>query len=227
MELIALWEVLRRRWWLIAVPTLVVFLSLLPAFPSILNPSTSYSVAIRFTAAAASQSNPSYEDSAYVPWLASEYVVVNLPQWITSDRFAQEVSQLLAADGLTIPFEDIRSAVLADSARSILVVYLTWDNSAELERIAQAAIEVLQTRNQAYFPQFTAAPAQVQALDDIRITAVSTPLMTRFSPFLRLAVGIALGVALAILAEYLDDTLQSAEEISALDLPLLGQIPRE
>lgn len=51
MELIALWEVLRRRWWLIAIPTLVVFLSLLPTFSRMLNSTSSYSVAIRFTAA--------------------------------------------------------------------------------------------------------------------------------------------------------------------------------
>lgn len=227
MELIALWEVLRRRWWLIAIPTLVVFLSLLPTFSRMLNSTSSYSVAIRFTAASTADPQPSYEDSAYVPWLASEYVVVNLPQWVTSDSFAKEVSQVVSQDGLTIPYEDIRAALVADSARSILVVYLTWDDEAEIQQLARAAITVLQTRNQDYFPQFAASPAQVQALDDIRVNLIATPLMTRFSPLLRLIVGVAAGIALAMLAEYLDDTIHGSEDVAALELPVLGQIPRE
>jgi capsular polysaccharide biosynthesis protein len=231
MELIALWEVLRRRWWLILLPTLVVFLSLLPTFPAMLRGSTSYTVAMRFTAASASdailESNPSYEDSAYVPWLASEYVVVNLPQWVTSDSFTREVSTELATHGLVIPFEEVRSAFVADSARSILVVYIAWDDASEIELIANAAVKVLQTRNQAYFPQFAAYPAQVQALDDVRVNPLATPLMTRFSPLLRLVVGFAAGIALALLVEYLDDTVHKGEDLGALDLNLLGQIPRE
>src|SRR5687768_11472098 len=95
-----------RRWWLIVLPVALALLLMLPSLPAILNPDTGYMVAMRFTAAAPSDVNldteTSYEDTSYVPWLASEYVVVNLPQWVTSDSFAQEVSTLLAEQSIEI-----------------------------------------------------------------------------------------------------------------------------
>lgn len=227
MELIALWKMLRRRWWLILLPVGVAFLLLLPALPETLNPPVRYSTAIRFTAAAPSdvdlEDGTTYEDSVYVPWLASEYVVVNLPQWVTSDSFAREVSAALAARNLTIPYEDVRSAFVADAARSILVVYMNWDDETELCAIAESAIEVLQTRNQTYFPQFAAYPATVVPLDDVRINPVAPPLTGRLSPFIRLAVALAAGLGLAVAVEYLDQTVRSGEDIR--DIPVLASIP--
>ncbi|NJL94253.1 MAG: hypothetical protein HC915_11285 [Anaerolineae bacterium] len=160
MELSQLWEMLLRRWWVILLPVVVALLLLLPTVPGILSPEVRYQVVMRFTAAPPStvELDPAttYEDAVYVPWLASEYVVVNLPPWITSDSFAAEVSAVLAEAGLALEPDDLRPAFVADSARSILIVYLNWDDEAEIEAIARAAVEVLQTRNGVYFPQFAA-----------------------------------------------------------------------
>jgi capsular polysaccharide biosynthesis protein len=229
MEWIALWDILRRRWWLILLPTLVVFLLVIPSLPDTLNGQGGYSVTMRFTAAAASDiaQDESYEDSAYVPWLASEYVVVNLPHWVTSDTFAQEVSRRLANQGIEIPYEDVRSAFVADSAHSILVVYINWDDASEIEAIAKAAITVLQTRNQVYFPQFAAFPAEVTPLDDVRVNRIPMPLMDRLNPFLRLAVGLAIGLGLAVAAEYMDDSIRREEDLAALGLIVVGVVPAE
>ena len=129
MEFIALLDMINRRWWVIALPAIVVFVLSLPALINAFDVDPSYSVGMRFTAAAPSDvaidDLATYEDSVYVPWLASEYVVINLPQWITSDSFAREVSTLLAEDGIDIPYEDVRSTLVADSSRSILVMYVT------------------------------------------------------------------------------------------------------
>src|SRR5690606_33665628 len=117
VDLITLWHFLRLRWWLILLPLVVVTILTLPTLATSLNPQQHYTVAMRFTAAAPSNTPPTYEDSAYVPWLASEYVVVNLPQWVTSDSFAREVSEALAS--LAIDADDLRPAFHADAARSI------------------------------------------------------------------------------------------------------------
>ena len=103
MEILALRDVLRRRWWLVLLPVIVAFIVLIPALPGILNPAESYQVAMRFTAAAPADEITDYEDSVYVPWLASEYMVVNLPQWVTSDSFAREVSAELVSGGIPHP----------------------------------------------------------------------------------------------------------------------------
>ena len=231
MEVLALFDILRRRWWLILLPLLAAFLLLLPALPDMFESEAGYSVAMRFTAAAPSdaeiETGATYEDSAYVPWLASEYVVVNLPQWVTSDTFAREVSAELATQGIDIPFEQVRAAFNADSARSILVVFINWHDAAEIEAIAEAARTVLQTRNQTYFPQFAANPADVVALDDIRVGVVATPLSDRFDPLVRLALAFAVGIALAAAVEYFNDTVRTEDDISALDIAIFGVVPSE
>lgn len=229
MELSNVLDMLRRRWWIIALPAIVAFLILIPSFLEALNPPTTYSVAMRFTAASPSDAaltDATYEDSAYVPWLASEYVVVNFPQWVTSDSFAREVSAELAAQGLEISAEDVRPAFVADSARSYLVVYVGWDDEAEIMAIANAAVNVLQTKNQAYFPQFAATPAQVIAWDDVRVNAVAPPITARLNPFIRLAFALAAGIALASAMEYFDNTVRNTEEIQALGLAVVGNIPQ-
>ncbi len=80
MELIALWQMVRRRWWLIALPFGVALLLTLPALKNVISPPVTYSVQIRLTAAAPPDAQiegvtTPYEDNVYVPLLASEYVV--------------------------------------------------------------------------------------------------------------------------------------------------------
>lgn len=233
MELIALWKLFKRRWWLILLPAAVALLLTLPTLKNVIAPPVTYSVQMRLTAAAppdaqveAAGSTP-YEDSAYVPLLASEYVVVNMPHWIMSDRFADEVSAVLSEQNVNISGEDLRGAFYADSLRSILTLYVSWDNSEEIRAMTDAAVVVLQTRSQDYFPQFAAQPVQVVPLDDVKVNQAVTPLTSRMMPLLKLAVGLAAGLGLAVLAEYLDQTVRSTADIEALGLPVLGEIPRE
>lgn len=230
---------LSRRWWIIAIPTLITFLWALPALPNIVSPPETYGATLRFSAAAppaaehalASASNPTvgtgtYEDTNYIPWLASEYLVVNLPQWIGGTQFPVEVSRLLAEQGLDIPSDELRPAFSADSARSILVVLLGWDDADELAQIAQATITVLQTRNQDYFPQLNNTPATIIPLDEIDVIQTAAPLSVRMRPLMRIIVGLMAGIALACLAEYFDDGIRSGDDLAHLEIPLLGSIPK-
>jgi capsular polysaccharide biosynthesis protein len=231
MELIAIWHFLRRRWWLIVLPGLVALALTLPQLRNVIAPPVSYSVQVRLSAAAppapAEGVTTPYEDNAYVPWLASEYAVINLAQWITSDSFAQEVAQVLGEQDNDLADESLSSAFFADSYRSILVLYVSWDDSDEIRALAEAAITVLQTRNQDYFAQLAAEPAEVVPLDTIEVAQVAPPITTRLAPLVRIAIGFAAGLALAVLAEYLDRSLRTRAEVEALGLPVLAEIPRE
>ncbi len=233
MELRAIWQFLLRRWWLILLPAVAAFALALPGLRGMISPPVTYSTQIRLTAATPPDAVESgaatapYEDSVYVPFLASEYVVVNLPAWITSDTFAIEVRARLAGSGLDIaPAEDLKPVFAADSYRSVLTLYVAWDDEAELRAIAEAAVEVLQRRSDFYLPQ-SPAPLNVVAWDTVKVTQVAPPLMTRFQPLLRIAVGLAAGIGLALLAEYLDGAVHSRADVEALGLTLLGEIPPE
>ena len=240
MELIAIWNVLRRYWLLIAIPAFITLLWTLPALPDAISPPETYGLTMRFSAAvppdlenalaAATDSitrSGTYEDTSYVPWLASEYVVVNLPQWVTSSSFASHVSDHIREQDLDISTDDLRPAFNADSSRSILVVFLGWDDEAELEKIAAATITVLQTQNQEYFPQLATEPAQITPLDEIDVVRTTPPLTSRFRPFIRLLIGLAAGIGLAFLADYLDDTIRSTNDLEQLDVTVIGAVPKK
>jgi uncharacterized protein involved in exopolysaccharide biosynthesis len=232
MELVAVWHLIRRRWWLIALPFGAALVLTLPTLKNIVSPPVTYSVQMRLTAAAPPEAQieggtTPYEDTVYVPLLASEYVVVNLPHWITSDRFADEVSQVVSAQNINISGEDLRPAFYADSFRSILTLYVGWDNETEIRAIAAAAVQVLQTRNQTYFPQFAAEPVEVVALDDVRVNQAAPPITARIAPLIKIFMGLVAGVGLAVLAEYLDASIHSRADVESLGLAVLAEIPRE
>lgn len=225
MELIALWKFLLRRWWLILLPPLAALILVVPDVLAAPGGGT-WTTSLRFTAAQTPGGDePTYEDASFYPWLASEYVVNGLTDWVRTDSFAEEVSALLAADGVEIAPGAVRGAIAADNARSILVLYLTWPDADQLQALAAAATTALQTRNQAYFPQFAASPADVVALDAIHLAPVAPSLLSRFQPLMSVGVALAAGLALALLAEYLDDSLRTRQEIEMLGLPVLGEIP--
>ncbi len=231
MELIALWDLFRRRWWLMLLPAVVALILTLPGLGNVISPPVSYYVQMRLTAAAPPEAEiegvtTPYEDTVYVPLLASEYVVVNMPHWITSDSFADEVSAVLAQQDAGIT-DDLGGAFVADSFRSILTLYVVWDDPTEIQTIAAAAIVALQTRNQTYFPQFAATPVEVVPLDDIEVSELAPPITVRIAPLMRIAVALALGVGLAILVEYLDAGLRTRREVEALGLAVLAEIPPE
>ena len=76
------------------------------------------------------------------------------------------------------------------------------------------------------FPQLGGAPAQVTVLDDTVIVAAPPPLADRFGPLVRIALGFVAGVALALLAHYLDPLLRRRDDLEAIGLPVVGSIPR-
>lgn len=231
MELKQLWSVVRRRWWLILLPALVALILTLPSIKNVISSSSGgYSVTIRFTAGQTPTTDTAktFQDQSYIPWLASEYVVNNLATWMKTDSFAQEISNELKAQGQTISADAIRGVIQSDSARSIMTLTFTsWPDPDVLKQIAQAAIDVLQNKNQVYFnPQFGTQRAAVIPLDTINVTPVPTALATRFTPLVRILIGLVAGIALAFLAEYLDPTLRSRSEVEALGLPVIAEIPR-
>lgn len=239
MERLEILRPLWRWWWLILIPTVITFVASLPALPGVISPPETYGASLRFSAAAppsvaneiaASEDNlarsGTYEDTSYVPWLASEYLVVNIPQWVTSSSFATAVSEQLAAQAVDISADDLRPAFNADGSRSVFIVYYGWDDEAELEQIMAASVVVLQTQNHDVFPQLGGEPATIIQLDDIDVVRTAPPLTARLRPFLQIFIGLGAGVGLAYLAAYLDNEVRDRDDLEALGLVVVGEIPK-
>lgn len=227
MELILMLRVLARRWWLVLLPPVVAGALTLPSLLSGgAAVSGGFTTAIRYSAAQELGALPVERDGDYQDvWLASELTVNALTGWVTTSSFRDEVALRLTDAGLTIDPDTLN--IVADNERSIGVIYLSWADAAELEQIAGAAIEVLQTRNQVYFRQLGDVPADVTILDAPQIAAAPPPIVDRLGPVIRVGLGVLVGLGLALLAEYFDTTLRRRDEIEALGYTLIASIPRE
>lgn len=226
MELLAIVRVLLRRWYLVVIPVAVVAVFTVPA---LLNPpppaNAGFTTVIRYTAAQQLSAIPDREGDFQDVWLASELTVNAFTEWVRSRSFAEEVSINLTTRGLDIPAGAV--AFNANNERSIGQIFISWGDADELVVIAAAALDVLQTRNDIYFPQVGGTPATVIPLDEPTIQAQSAQLLDIFTPLLRLGVALVAGVALAFLVEYLDPFLRRREQLASVRLRVLGTVPKE
>src|SRR5574341_1071732 len=226
MELRGLWKIAKRRWWLIALPALAALGYALYGYLSH-PPSGGYTTSIRFTAAQPPDGETiGYEDKSYYPWLASEYIVNALTDWVKTGSFADALSEQLAAQGVEISGRQLQGAIASDNERSVMMLYLSWGDAGQLASIAEAATVVLQERSGEFFPQLGQEGLAVIALDDAVITPTAPSLTAQLNPLIRFGLGLAAGVALAAVVEYLDPSVRDRTEVEAMGLRILAEVPR-
>ncbi len=225
MELILILKVLRRRWWLILIPTVIVAVF---TVPDILNNEPQgaggFSTVIRYTAAQEEEALPQREGDFQDVWLASEFTVNAFTEWVRTNRFKQAVAEVALTDALEVDPNAI--PIAADNERSIGQVFINWGNDAELLILADAVINVMQTQNAEAFPQLGGELAQVVILDDPQVAPVPAALPSRLRPLIQLALGVIVGLGLAFLVEYLDPTLYEQSDLERLGLDVIVNVPR-
>ena len=226
MELREIWKVIVRRWWLVAIPAVVALAY--AAYGYLKSPPTGgYSTSIRFTAGSPCDNEAlGYQDCRYYPWLTSEYVINALTDWVKTTSFAQAVSDELKGQGIAVTPSQIQGGIVSDNARSVMLVTISAGDARQVQAIAGAASKVLQTRSNQFFPQIGPAGIQVNLLDEPVVTAVPPSLTAQLNPLLRFVLGLAAGIALTFLVDYLDPTVRERAEIEALGLRVLAEVPK-
>lgn len=223
MEFAELFRILLRRWWLIALPLVLAAVIAVPEFIRTSSSGQSgYNARISYSAAQILNLPERDGDYADV-WVASQYTVDALTDWVRSSSFRHEIQSQLADQDT--PLDSLQIA--ADNVRSIGVIYFSHSNSEALQSIVDAAMLVLTTRSQQYFPQLGGDSAQVTILDQATITAAPAPLTNRLSPLIQLGIAVLIGLALALFAEYIDQTIYHQDDLRRLGIPLLGSVPRD
>ncbi|MDE2750901.1 MAG: hypothetical protein OXI34_18225 [Chloroflexota bacterium] len=216
-------RIIFRRWWLIVLP---LALSAVIAIPEILDGGTSapsgYNAEIRYSAAQR-QNMPGREGDYTDVWMASEYTVDALTDWVRTLSFRDEIRSALG--DAEVALESLR--VAADNVRSLGVLYLSHSQGDSLRAIADAAVLVLSSRSQRYFPQLGGEAAQVTILQQPAISSPPPALTNRLTPFIRLAIALMIGLVLAFFAEFVDPTIYHQDDLRRLGMPLLGSIPKE
>ena len=225
MELRAYWTVVRRRWPLIVIPAIVVLIVGLATYRT---PPTTYNAGIRFLvgqtpAELAAES----DEERYYNWLASEYVVNALTDWVQGNQFGELVRQELARGGIEVPPGAVQAGLVADNARSVFTLSLVYGDPAVLPEMMDAAITVLQEQNTSALPQLGGEPAILVPLDDPVVNALPPGIRSQLDLPLRIGLALAAGAGLAFLVDYLDPTVRSRREVESIGIAILGEIPKK
>lgn len=224
MELLTYLNILRRWWWLVLLPALVIGGYGLATYQ---RPPITYGTTVRFTASLPPTVQGQGFDPNYYSWLTSEYIVGSLSDWIKTGAFAQAVSDQLAVEGKTIAPAVVQAALASDYVRSQLLLFITTGSTEDTFAIANAAITVLQTRNASAFPQLGGVNAVVTALDQPNVGVSAPGLRSLIDLPIRLGLGLAVGLALAFAAHYLDPVIRTKSDVEALSLSVLAEIPKK
>ncbi len=225
MELRAYWTVVRRRWPLIVIPAIVVLIVGLATYRT---PPTTYNAGIRFLvgqtpAELAAES----DEERYYNWLASEYVVNALTDWVQGNQFGELVRQELAGRGIEVPPGAVQAGLVADNARSVFTLSLVYGDPAVLPEMMDAAVTVLQEQNTSALPQLGGEPAILVPLDDPVVNALPPGIRSQLDLPLRIGLALAAGAGLAFLVDYLDPTVRSRREVESIGIAILGEIPKK
>ncbi|HXF64573.1 MAG TPA: hypothetical protein VNK95_23280 [Caldilineaceae bacterium] len=229
MELRAYWEVLRRRWWLpLALAALVALISALQLRPWQPAP-PSYIASMRLLVGVLpiAQADATAYDPRYYAWLTSEYLVDDFTEVVRSELFARAVSQRLADQAIQVPPGLIQGSAATGVQHRILTLSFQWGDAEQLAAIAAAAAAELEENAVVYFQQLGTEGAGITVIDGPSISPAGPGLRARLEWPLRIGLGLAVGLGLAFLLDYLDSSVRDRRTLEELGLPILGEIPKD
>lgn len=209
---------------MVLIPPLVV--ALFSAVTYQAPPAPGFNVGVNFIVAQSPSPGAELADEdRYYNWLGSEYIVNGLTDWAVSGNFKTAVSTHLAQENIDVAPGNF--SVIADNVRSRLQLSIQHGDAETLAHIIDAAIVVLSEQNAEALPQLGGETAVLVLLDEPIVTPLPRSLSNLLDIPLRIAIGIAAGLGLALLAAYLDPTIRSREEAEALGVAVLGEIPKD
>jgi capsular polysaccharide biosynthesis protein len=222
MELRAYWGIVRRRLWIIVGLLLVMLVSY--ALSGTHASASTYTANMRFVVGIVPEPSVSgtYTYDRYYTWLTAEYLIDDYSEVVKSQAFAQDVA---TEAGLDVPVGAIQGATSAGKLHRILTVTVTWHDPQELAIMANAVSAVLQQQSAHYFAQLSTGDAVISLIDPPVVRPVAPSLRQRLDLPLRLLLGLAAGIGLVFLLDYLDDSIRHQADLEALGVVMLAQVP--
>ena len=229
MELREYWTILRRRWWLpVVLAALVGLLSLLQLQPWQPKPPV-YSASMRMLVGvlpAAEQDVTAY-DPRYYAWLTSEYLVDDFTEVVRSQLFAENVSNRLVEQNVSVPAGVIQGSAATGKLHRIITLTFTWSDAVQLEAIARAAADELAQNTPFYFQQLGTENAGVTLIDGPTVGVAGGGVREQVELPLRVLLAFLVGVGLVFLLHYLDDKVRTERDLEAVGFRVIGAIPRK
>jgi capsular polysaccharide biosynthesis protein len=157
---------------------------------------------------------------------ATEYLVDDFTQFVSSQAVADAVSQRLADQGLQVPPGVIQSSTASEQVHRVVTIRVTWGDPDEALSIVTAAVEVLKQDAPAYFGRLGLEQPQVTLFDGPGVSVVPPSLTERLDLPVRLLLALLAGITLAFLLNYLDDSIRGRQELEGMGIRVLAEVPR-
>ena len=202
MEFRQYWDIFRRRWWIpFALMALVGLLSVIQQRPW-QTPPPSYNASMRMLVGVlpAADADIAAYDPRYYAWLTSEYLVDDFTEVVRSDLFAQNVSERLSQQDITVPAGTIRGSAATGKQHRIITLSFAWPDAAELAAITDAAAAELTENAPLYFQQLGTDGAGITLLDAPSVTPAGRSLRDRLDLPLRLLIAFVVGLGTGLSA---------------------------
>jgi capsular polysaccharide biosynthesis protein len=220
MELIRYWQIVRKRWWLIAA--LVGIVGIASLLTHDWSPPQQFTASLRFNVGM-EPVPPSDAEYIYNPldtWRSAEYLMDDLASAVRGAEYARRVAARLD--------QDVRLAGAFGAATEfrVLTVSVLWGDREQLAQIVNAAAEVLyQEAGELVGPLGNARPV-LRLIDPPVVVPVGRSLTDKLNIPIRLGLALMAGVAGAFLLDYIDVSVRTEEELENMGIPVLARIPR-
>lgn len=156
---------------------------------------------------------------------ATEYLVDDFSLFVSSQAVARAVSQQLAGQGIQVPAGLIHSSTASEQVHRVVTVRVTWGDPDQALVILNAAVEVLREEAPAYFGRLGRQQPQIALIDDPGVSPVPPSLTQRLDLPVRLILALVAGIALCFFLDYLDDSVRGREELEAIGIRVLAEVP--
>jgi protein tyrosine kinase modulator len=231
MELREYWSIIRRRWWL---PAAIALVALLASTVVGLRGASAFKTDMRLAVSTIPVQDPNaerYFDPTYYSNLDSEYLADDMSEFMTSRAFADEVHRELAtsATPLDVDIDTIMTATRTKKTHRFIDITITTPTFEEGAAIAGSVSRILSDPNHVaqYLTALTAYHTQMEIVTPPVTHRANTVVGLISEIGLRTLIGLIVGLGLAFLVDYLDQSVRTREEVErVLQMPVLAEIPR-
>jgi capsular polysaccharide biosynthesis protein len=231
MELREYWAIIRRHWWL---PVSITLVALIASTVVAVRGATAYRTDMRLAVSTLPTPDPNgalYYDPTYYANLDSEYLADDMSEFMTSRAFADEVHRELASSAtpMDVDVGSIMSATRTKKTHRFIDISVTTPTPEQGAAIAGSISRILGDPNHVaqYLTALTAYKSKMEIVTPPVTGRATTPLGMVSEIALRTLIGLIVGIALAFLVDYLDQSVRTREEAERLlEVPVLGEIPK-
>jgi len=222
-------HIVKKRAW---IPLFLVLIVIVGSLLQV-SPAPQYSASMRFVVGLQPEPRTDgyYTYDRYYTWLTAEYLIDDLAEIVKSTAFALAVREKALETGswedaeASIPTGAIQGATSSGKLHRILSVSISWPDASQLAGIANATVAVLREQAASFFSLSGSDRIEIHLIDPPTISLVGPGLTERLQIPIRIFLALLAGVALTFLLDYLDETVRGKEEVEALGIPILGEIP--